>query len=111
MIRFWCLALQMFEGLGLGTRKSVCLRGHPFGPTFDEILIHPGLAFLRLERQYSWIPWLGACLYSLCTPIGMAIGLGVREGLVRTAGAQRKKAFSDSLPPELLTLLGGMDRT
>ncbi|KWU45093.1 Zinc/iron permease, partial [Rhodotorula sp. JG-1b] len=50
---------QMFEGLGLGTR----------------------LAFLRLERQYSWIPWLGACLYSLCTPIGMAIGLGVREGL------------------------------
>ncbi|TKA51861.1 hypothetical protein B0A53_05213 [Rhodotorula sp. CCFEE 5036] len=51
---------QMFEGLGLGTR----------------------LAFLRLDRQYSWIPWLGACLYSLCTPIGMAIGLGVREGLI-----------------------------
>ncbi|GAA5862351.1 hypothetical protein JCM3774_002488 [Rhodotorula dairenensis] len=50
---------QMFEGLGLGTR----------------------LAFLRLDREYSWIPWVGALLYSLCTPIGMAIGLGVREGL------------------------------
>lgn len=43
---------------------------------------HAGLAFLRLERQYSWIPWVGAFLYSLCTPIGMAIGLGLREGLV-----------------------------
>ncbi|GAA5988743.1 hypothetical protein JCM10908_006152 [Rhodotorula pacifica] len=50
---------QMFEGLGLGTR----------------------LAFLRLDRKYAFIPWLGACLYSLCTPIGMAIGLGIREGL------------------------------
>ncbi|GAA6023142.1 hypothetical protein JCM8202_000998 [Rhodotorula sphaerocarpa] len=50
---------QMFEGLGLGTR----------------------LAFLRLGPQYAWLPWVGAVLYSLCTPIGMAIGLGVREGL------------------------------
>ncbi|BGP34599.1 hypothetical protein JCM10296v2_006421 [Rhodotorula toruloides] len=50
---------QMFEGLGLGTR----------------------LSFLKLDPAWSWIPWVGALLYSLCTPIGMAVGLGVREGL------------------------------
>lgn len=54
-------AAQMFEGLGLGTR----------------------LSFLKLDPAWSWIPWIGALLYSLCTPIGMAVGLGVREGLVR----------------------------
>lgn len=47
---------QMFEGLGLGTR----------------------LAFLPLGMK-SWIPTLGAILYGLVTPIGIAIGLGVRH--------------------------------
>ncbi|BGP19243.1 hypothetical protein JCM10213_007022 [Rhodosporidiobolus nylandii] len=56
---------QMFEGLGLGAR----------------------LAFLQLAPAYSWIPWLGAFLYSICTPLGMAIGLGLREGLSMSGGA------------------------
>lgn len=54
----------MFEGLGLGTR----------------------LAFLKLDhlgKKYALLPWFGALLYSSCTPIGMAIGLGLREGIVR----------------------------
>ena len=51
----------MFEGLGLGSR----------------------LAFLNLEDRYAYLPWAGALLYSLCTPVGMAIGLGLREGIVR----------------------------
>ncbi|GAA6033172.1 hypothetical protein JCM8097_002981 [Rhodosporidiobolus ruineniae] len=55
---------QMFEGLGLGTR----------------------LAFLQLAPQYNWIPWTGALAYSICTPLGMAIGLGVREGLAMGGG-------------------------
>ncbi|GAA5932100.1 hypothetical protein JCM1841_006863 [Sporobolomyces salmonicolor] len=50
---------QMFEGLGLGSR----------------------LAFLRLPDQYEWVPFVGALTYSIVTPLGMAIGLGVREGL------------------------------
>lgn len=67
-----------------------------------------GLAFLRLQRQYSWIPWIGACLYSLCTPLGMAIGLGVREGLVRTARSPESKTFSNA--DELhIRLLAGLD--
>lgn len=50
----------MFEGLGLGTR----------------------LAFLSLPPKYNFVPWVGAIAYSIVTPLGMAIGLGVREGLV-----------------------------
>lgn len=67
---------EMFEGLGLGSR----------------------LAFLRLDDDDDeesgrtvtaarLLPWLGALLYSLCTPVGMAIGLGLREGIVRPSFA------------------------
>lgn len=47
---------QMFEGLGLGAR----------------------LALLPLKPS-SKIPYLGAFAYSLITPLGLAIGLGVRH--------------------------------
>ena len=47
---------QMFEGLGLGTR----------------------LAFLPLGMK-TWIPTVGGILYGAVTPIGIAIGLGVRH--------------------------------
>ncbi|SNX81400.1 probable ZRT2 - Zinc transporter II [Melanopsichium pennsylvanicum] len=47
---------QMFEGLGLGTR----------------------LAFLPLGMK-TWIPTFGAILYGFVTPLGIAIGLGVRH--------------------------------
>ncbi|GAA5910211.1 hypothetical protein JCM6882_001774 [Rhodosporidiobolus microsporus] len=56
---------QMFEGLGLGTR----------------------LAFLKLAPKYNFLPWVGASLYSLMTPIGMAIGLGLREGISMSSGS------------------------
>jgi len=55
---------QMFEGLGLGTR----------------------LAFLKLPKAWSWAPFAGALLYSCITPLGMAIGVGVRSSLSMTAG-------------------------
>lgn len=47
---------QMFEGLGLGARLSL-------------LPLAPG----------SWIPYIGALAYSLVTPLGLAIGLGVRN--------------------------------
>ncbi len=47
---------QMFEGLGLGSR----------------------LAFLPLKMT-SWIPVIGGLAYGLVTPIGLAIGLGIRN--------------------------------
>lgn len=47
---------QAFEGLGLGTR----------------------LAVLPLPKK-SWIPFIGGLAYAWVTPIGIAIGLGVRH--------------------------------
>jgi len=47
---------QMFEGLALGTR----------------------LAALNLPPSYKWTPLVGAIMYGLTTPVGIAAGLGVR---------------------------------
>jgi len=46
----------MFEGLGLGSR----------------------LAFLKLAPHLSWVPYAASVFYSVMTPIGIAIGLGIR---------------------------------
>ena len=48
---------QTFEGLGLGTR----------------------LAQMPLPHRLNWVPFVAGVTYAVCTPIGMAIGLGVRE--------------------------------
>lgn len=48
---------EMFEGLGLGTR----------------------LGIMMLPSKYNKIPLLGALLYGISTPIGIAIGLGIRS--------------------------------
>ncbi|KDQ19003.1 hypothetical protein BOTBODRAFT_28478 [Botryobasidium botryosum FD-172 SS1] len=48
---------QTFEGLGLGARLSQ----------------------LRLPPSYSWAPYGGAIAYAMTTPLGLAIGLGVRQ--------------------------------
>lgn len=48
---------QMFEGLGLGSRLSI----------------------LTLPENLWWTRYAAAIFYSLCTPVGVAIGLGVRS--------------------------------
>ncbi|KAH9852172.1 ZIP zinc/iron transport family [Lenzites betulinus] len=47
---------QMFEGLGVGSR----------------------LAYLRLPPKYNYVAILGGVLFGITTPIGIAVGLGVR---------------------------------
>ncbi|GAA5893587.1 uncharacterized protein JCM6883_003570 [Sporobolomyces salmoneus] len=47
---------QTFEGIGLGSR----------------------LSGLPLPSSLSWVPIFGAILYSCITPLGIAIGLGIR---------------------------------
>ncbi|GAA5941397.1 uncharacterized protein JCM15063_006086 [Sporobolomyces koalae] len=72
---------QMFEGLGLGSR----------------------LAFLQLPDGYGWIPFVGALAYSIMTPIGIAIGLGVREGLsMEAAGASIASGVLDAISSGVL---------
>lgn len=48
---------QMFEGLGLGAR----LDSTPWSP------------------QNEWVSWLFAIMFSITTPLGIAIGLGIRS--------------------------------
>ncbi|WVQ69139.1 uncharacterized protein L199_007354 [Kwoniella botswanensis] len=48
---------QMFEGLGLGSR----------------------LASLNLPKNLGYTRWVAAAFYSICTPIGVAIGIGARH--------------------------------
>lgn len=48
---------QMFEGLGLGSRLSQ----------------------LRLPTRLRWLPVASGIVYSFVTPLGLAIGLGVRN--------------------------------
>lgn len=48
---------QLFEGLGLGTR----------------------IAQASWPKSKGYIPWVLAAVYGLCTPIAIAIGLGVRQ--------------------------------
>ncbi|KAG6896524.1 hypothetical protein C0992_007658, partial [Termitomyces sp. T32_za158] len=33
---------------------------------------------MKLPRAYNWVPIVGAILYGITTPIGIAAGLGVR---------------------------------
>ncbi|KAI5895244.1 ZIP zinc/iron transport family [Schizophyllum commune H4-8] len=47
---------QTFEGLGIGSR----------------------LAYMKLPARYNYIPIVAALVYGLTTPLGLAIGLGVR---------------------------------
>ncbi|GAA5899337.1 hypothetical protein JCM5296_007537 [Sporobolomyces johnsonii] len=47
---------QCFEGIGLGSRLST----------------------LPLPSKWNWVPFFGAILYSCVTPLGIAVGLGVR---------------------------------
>ena len=47
---------ETFEGLGIGSR----------------------LAYMKLPARYNYIPIVAALVYGLTTPLGLAIGLGVR---------------------------------
>ncbi|KAJ8590146.1 ZIP zinc/iron transport family [Rhizopogon salebrosus TDB-379] len=48
---------QTFEGLGIGSR----------------------LAYLRLPKRYNYVAILAALLYGITTPLGIAVGLGVKS--------------------------------
>ncbi|KAF9241833.1 ZIP-like iron-zinc transporter [Melanogaster broomeanus] len=48
---------QTFEGLGIGSR----------------------LAFMNVPQGYRFVPFLAAGLYAITTPLGIAVGLGIRN--------------------------------
>ncbi|KAI0060637.1 ZIP-like iron-zinc transporter [Artomyces pyxidatus] len=76
---------QLFEGLGIGSR----------------------LAYLRMPARYNWVPIAAALFYGLTTPIGIAVGLGVRT--TYNPGSARASAVSgilDALSAGILIYTG-----
>ncbi|KAJ8094468.1 hypothetical protein PM082_010902 [Marasmius tenuissimus] len=76
---------QTFEGLGLGSR----------------------LAYLELPPSYRFVPIIAAIVYGLTTPIGIAIGLGVRNAYnPGSATASIVSGTLDSLSAGILIYTG-----
>ncbi|KAJ6481225.1 ZIP-like iron-zinc transporter [Mycena vitilis] len=76
---------QTFEGLGLGSR----------------------LAFIKLPPQYNYVPVLAAIVYGLSTPVGIAVGLGLRSSYnPGSATASIVSGVLDSLSAGILIYTG-----
>lgn len=76
---------QMFEGLGLGTR----------------------LAALPLPQHLNWVPLVAGAIYACCTPIGMAIGLGIRTSYnAESATASIVSGILDAISAGILLYTG-----
>lgn len=76
---------QMFEGLGLGSR----------------------LALLQLPKGYAWTRYAAAALYCICTPIGMAAGLGAINSVnTNAATASAVTGVLDAISSGILMYTG-----
>ena len=76
---------ETFEGLGLGSR----------------------LAYLDVGEKYNWIAIAGAVIYSLSTPLGVAIGLGIRSSYnPGSATASIVTGILDSISAGILVYTG-----
>jgi len=76
---------ETFEGLGLGAR----------------------LAQLKLSVRYRYVAIVAALLFAISAPIGIAIGLGVRETYnPRSATASIVSGVMDSLSAGILLYTG-----
>ncbi|KAJ7227835.1 ZIP-like iron-zinc transporter [Mycena haematopus] len=76
---------QTFEGLGLGSR----------------------LAFIQLPPRYNYVPVIAAIIYGLSTPVGIAVGLGLRSSYnPGSATASIVSGVLDSLSAGILIYTG-----
>lgn len=76
---------QLFEGLGLGSR----------------------LAYMKLPSRLNYVPVVGAILYGLTTPIGIAAGLGIRSSYnPNTPRASITSGVLDSISAGILIYTG-----
>ncbi|KAJ3720587.1 ZIP-like iron-zinc transporter [Lentinula raphanica] len=76
---------QTFEGLGIGSR----------------------LAYMNLPSKYNFVPIIGAVVYGFTTPIGIAVGLGLRTTYnPNSATASIVSGVLDSLSSGILIYTG-----
>ncbi|CCM04164.1 uncharacterized protein FIBRA_06326 [Fibroporia radiculosa] len=81
ILEFGVLLHSVFVGLTLAVNPGfkILFVVIVFHQTFEGLGVGSRLAFMELPPAYSYVPVLGACLYGLTTPIGIAAGLGVRS--------------------------------
>jgi solute carrier family 39 (zinc transporter), member 1/2/3 len=81
---------QLFEGLGLGTRLAhlaiftsprieAQARARALEEGNSSTPKRKALPVTPLSKGYALFPWLGALAFALTLPLGVAIGLGVRN--------------------------------
>lgn len=73
---------QLFEGLGLGTRLAyltIFTSGGSWAQKGKGDVEAAKAKGTGISKRYAIFPWLGALVFSLSTPLGTAIGLGVQR--------------------------------
>ena len=76
---------QVFEGLGLGSR----------------------LATMQWSKKQTWVPYGLSLLYALSTPMAIAAGLGIKEGMEQTSPTSRLiNGIFDSISGGILMYTG-----
>jgi zinc transporter ZupT len=74
---------KFFLSLWFSTVRTVtftisCIFDEEYLETFEGLAIGSRLAYLELPKRLFWVRLAGAILYGVTTPIGIAVGLGVR---------------------------------
>lgn len=65
------------------------------------------LAFLQLPPKYDFVPYCAALLYAITTPVGIAVGLGIRNTYnPGSATASIVSGVMDSLSAGILVYTG-----
>lgn len=61
------------------------------------------LAYLRLPKSWEWAPYIAGLAYAIVTPVGIAIGLGVRSSLsLNAAGGAAATGILDAISSGIL---------
>jgi zinc transporter 1/2/3 len=62
---------------------------------------------MKLNHEYRWVPYVGALIYGITTPVGIAAGLGVRTTYnPGTAKASIVSGVLDALSAGILLYTG-----
>ncbi|KAH9840291.1 ZIP zinc/iron transport family [Rhodofomes roseus] len=81
ILEFGVLLHSVFVGLTLAVDEEfkVLFIVIIFHQTFEGLGVGSRLAYMELPKKYAYVPVVGAVLFGITTPIGIAAGLGVRS--------------------------------
>ncbi|KZT72026.1 ZIP zinc/iron transport family [Daedalea quercina L-15889] len=81
ILEFGVLLHSVFVGLTLAVDEEfkILFVVIVFHQTFEGLGVGSRLAYMELPKKYAYVPVVGAILFAITTPVGMAAGLGVRS--------------------------------